>query len=117
MVVKSTNYTNRVNKFEFITYMLPPSSLQFIVTIMAPIQTITNTSANSGPPSFAAGDESEPWSTLENKLHKYKFFHCLLVFIIKAEIYINHQNLNTPALMHHTHSAAVTARHYVVREH
>lgn len=37
---------------EIKTYMLPPKSLEFNVTIMDPIHTITNTSANSGPPSL-----------------------------------------------------------------
>lgn len=32
--------------------MCPPKSLALTVTIAAPIQTITKTSANSGPPSF-----------------------------------------------------------------
>lgn len=34
-----------------LAYMLPPSNFEFNVTTIAPIQTITNTCANSGPPS------------------------------------------------------------------
>lgn len=34
-----------------LTYICPPRSFEFNVTIKAPNQTITNTSPNSGPPS------------------------------------------------------------------
>jgi hypothetical protein len=35
------------------SYIVPPSNLVLMVTAMAPTQTITNTSANSGPPSWS----------------------------------------------------------------
>lgn len=38
------------------TYIFPPSSFEFSVTIIAPIHTITNTCANSGPPSYCVSD-------------------------------------------------------------
>lgn len=34
------------------TYILPPRSFVFIVTAIDPTQTMMNTSANSGPPSW-----------------------------------------------------------------
>lgn len=37
--------------------MFPPSSFEFTVTTIAPIQTITKTSANSGPPSFILSED------------------------------------------------------------
>lgn len=48
--------------------MLPPSNLAFNVTTRAPTQTITKTSANSGPPSFSSSESLEPWSILEKKI-------------------------------------------------
>lgn len=48
-----------------IYYIFPPKSLEFKVTIIEPIQTITNTSANSGPPSFELSALLEPWSILQ----------------------------------------------------
>lgn len=42
-----------------ITYILPPNNLEFNVTTIDPIHTITKTSANSGPPSFELNAVSE----------------------------------------------------------
>ena len=47
--------------------MLPPNNLLFKVTIMDPIHTMTNTSANSGPPSFESADSAEPCKILKRK--------------------------------------------------
>lgn len=41
----------------YYTYMLPPNSFEFKVTMAAPIHTITNTWANSGPPSYCPAEE------------------------------------------------------------
>lgn len=49
---------------------MPPKSLEFKVTIAAPIQTITNTWANSGPPSYCESDE--PCKIVAIKVHKTK---------------------------------------------
>lgn len=50
------------------TYIFPPRSFELRVTIIAPIHTITNTCANSGPPSFTLSDE--PWSIVAINVHK-----------------------------------------------
>ena len=47
--------------------MFPPSSFEFNVTIIAPIHTMTNTSANSGPPSSLAVDD--PCRTVAINVH------------------------------------------------
>lgn len=49
-------------------YMLPPSSFEFNVTTIAPIHTITKTSANSGPPSFVF-PSLEPWRIVAMNVH------------------------------------------------
>lgn len=49
--------------------MLPPSNLEFKVTIAEPIQTITNTWANSGPPS-AKSELEEPCKMVAMKVQR-----------------------------------------------
>lgn len=49
----------------YLTYIFPPNSFEFNVTTIDPIHTITNTSANSGPPSFELSAASvEPCNIL-----------------------------------------------------
>lgn len=57
------------NSFASQTYMFPPNSLEFNVTTIAPIQTITNTSANSGPPSFECASFADPCRIVAIKVH------------------------------------------------
>lgn len=45
--------------------MFPPKSFEFRVTTMDPIQTITKTCANSGPPSLVSSALLEPCNTLQ----------------------------------------------------
>lgn len=55
------------------SYILPPRSFEFNVTIIAPIQTMTNTCANSGPPSFFMSgslDTLVPCSIVAINVHK-----------------------------------------------
>lgn len=54
-------------------YMLPPSSFEFKVTIIDPIQTMTKTSANSGPPSLLS--LLFPCRTVAINVHKIKGPH------------------------------------------
>lgn len=50
--------------------MFPPSNFEFIVTTAAPIHTSTNTSANSGPPSFELSALSvDPCRIVAMKVH------------------------------------------------
>lgn len=51
---------------------MPPSNFEFNVIITEPIQIITKTSANSGPPSAICIESEEPCKTLElfNKIKK-----------------------------------------------
>lgn len=50
------------------TYIFPPSSFEFSVTIIAPIHTITKTCANSGPPSYCVSDV--PCNIVAMNVHK-----------------------------------------------
>lgn len=50
--------------------MLPPNNFEFNVTIIAPIHTITNTSANSGPPSYCLSVDSEPCKIVAINVHR-----------------------------------------------
>lgn len=56
------------------TYMLPPRSLELSVTTADPIHTITNTSANCGPPSLMRSSEL-PWRTIAMNVHRSKGPH------------------------------------------
>lgn len=47
------------------TYIVPPNNFEFKVIITDPIQIITNTSANSGPPSPTCNESGDPCSTLK----------------------------------------------------
>lgn len=54
----------KIQKLKNAIYIFPPSNLEFNVTTIEPIQTITNTSANSGPPSFEFVVSAEPCNIL-----------------------------------------------------
>jgi hypothetical protein len=61
-----SKYANCAHNIPFSTYMFPPRSLELRVTTIEPIQTITKTSANSGPPSFELSAVSaEPCNILQ----------------------------------------------------
>lgn len=55
------------------TYIFPPNSFEFNVTIIAPIHTITNTCANSGPPSCPVSEE--PCNIVAINVHSIKGPH------------------------------------------
>lgn len=48
-----------------ITYIVPPSNFEFNVIIIEPIQIITKTSANSGPPSPLCEEFDDACNTLK----------------------------------------------------
>lgn len=50
--------------------MFPPNNLEFSVTIIEPIHTMTNTSANSGPPSLELSAVLEPCKIMAMSVHK-----------------------------------------------
>lgn len=53
-----------------LSYIFPPRSFELSVTTIAPIQTNTNTCANSGPPSFVFGLSAEPCKIAARNVHK-----------------------------------------------
>lgn len=53
------------NKEIMNTYIVPPSSFEFNVIITDPIQIITKTSANSGPPSPICTESGDACRTLK----------------------------------------------------
>lgn len=55
------------------THIFPPNNFEFSVTIADPIQTITNTCANSGPPSNSAFDE--PWRMVAMNVQRIRGPH------------------------------------------
>lgn len=57
----------RVSKYFIVSYIFPPNNFEFMVTIIDPIQTITNTSANSGPPSLEFASSADPCKILQKK--------------------------------------------------
>lgn len=63
---KNTNSKAYAHRYFTWAYILPPSSFEFSVTIAAPIHTITNTCANSGPPSYMLS--AEPCSIVAIKV-------------------------------------------------
>lgn len=72
-------------------YILPPNNFEFNVTTIEPIQTMTNTSANSGPPSFELPAVLEPCKILNTWSIKL-----LDKYIIYTYLAINVHNIKGP---------------------
>lgn len=58
-------FKNSFHKKKINTYNVPPSNFEFNVIMTEPIQIITKTSANSGPPSPICNESGDACSTLE----------------------------------------------------
>jgi len=61
MAQNMNTYKNKMKN----TYIVPPSNFEFNVIITDPIQIITKTSANSGPPSPICIESGDACRTLE----------------------------------------------------
>lgn len=70
MLVHYIQLWSMKGSFLLSTYILPPSNFEFSVTIIAPIQTMTKTCANSGPPSPSFSLSDDPWSIVAMNVHK-----------------------------------------------
>lgn len=80
------------------TYIVPPSNFEFNVMITEPIQIMTKTSANSGPPSPTCIESGDACSTLKSyfKIYHISLYNYLICSNQYTYMAINVQSIKGP---------------------